>query len=273
MRCSPTCRLYPASRREGARLRLRRRQVAEHAAGAGWETYGIEPSTTVAFLRHRQLEAAPQDGTFDLVILHHVLEHVPKPLEVLRSWRRRSATGASCSSACRGSTRFRGTAISGTASTAAITCSASPNPAFAAFSRAPDSSSPRASTHRSWTRLHQGQPLRLRLLAQRTATPPPLPPSPLRAGGSLDAYARRDSLARSVAAPAARRLRGARMDWNLTDRPKRCIWFALAPSCSSPSLSSTSRLSGRRCTSGGAAACGEERIALEQRYELLGGER
>jgi len=50
----------------------------------GWETYGIEPSTSVAFERHRRLDRPPQDGSFDFVILHHVLEHVIDPLEILR---------------------------------------------------------------------------------------------------------------------------------------------------------------------------------------------
>jgi SAM-dependent methyltransferase len=51
---------------------------------AGWETYGIEPGTSVAFARHRRLIEPPQDGSFDFVILHHVLEHVRDPLEVLK---------------------------------------------------------------------------------------------------------------------------------------------------------------------------------------------
>ena len=50
----------------------------------GWKTYGIEPSTTVAFLRHVALEAPPQDQSFDLVLLRHVLEHVASPLQLLR---------------------------------------------------------------------------------------------------------------------------------------------------------------------------------------------
>jgi SAM-dependent methyltransferase len=49
----------------------------------GWETYGIEPSTSVAFERHRRLDEPPGDGTFDLAILHHVLEHITNPLDVL----------------------------------------------------------------------------------------------------------------------------------------------------------------------------------------------
>jgi SAM-dependent methyltransferase len=50
----------------------------------GWETYGIEPSSSLSFLRHRRLEAPPQDGSFDFVLLHHVLEHVAEPLGLLR---------------------------------------------------------------------------------------------------------------------------------------------------------------------------------------------
>jgi 2-polyprenyl-3-methyl-5-hydroxy-6-metoxy-1,4-benzoquinol methylase len=50
----------------------------------GWETYGIEPSTDVAFLRHQRLDELPSEPSFDLVILHHVLEHVSEPLDLLR---------------------------------------------------------------------------------------------------------------------------------------------------------------------------------------------
>jgi SAM-dependent methyltransferase len=51
---------------------------------AGWETYGVEPSTSAAFARHRRLDRPPQDGSFDFAILHHVLEHVTDPLDILR---------------------------------------------------------------------------------------------------------------------------------------------------------------------------------------------
>jgi len=51
---------------------------------AGWETYGVEPSTSVAFARHHRLDRPPQDGSFDFAILHHVLEHVTEPLAILR---------------------------------------------------------------------------------------------------------------------------------------------------------------------------------------------
>lgn len=50
----------------------------------GWDTYGIEPSTSVAFVRHHRLTSPPQDASIDLAILHHVLEHVPDPLGVLQ---------------------------------------------------------------------------------------------------------------------------------------------------------------------------------------------
>jgi SAM-dependent methyltransferase len=50
----------------------------------GRDTYGIEPSTSVAFERHKRLLEPPQDGSFDFVILHHVLEHVTAPLGILQ---------------------------------------------------------------------------------------------------------------------------------------------------------------------------------------------
>lgn len=51
---------------------------------AGWDTCGIELSTDRAFARHRRLEAIPADGSFDFAMLHHVLEHVTRPLDLLR---------------------------------------------------------------------------------------------------------------------------------------------------------------------------------------------
>lgn len=49
----------------------------------GWKTYGIEPSSDVAFLRHERLSDLPVHPSFDLVVLHHVLEHIPRPLDLL----------------------------------------------------------------------------------------------------------------------------------------------------------------------------------------------
>ena len=51
----------------------------------GWATYGIEPAIKSAFPRHHELQAPPDEPTFQLVTLHHVLEHLPNPLEVLKS--------------------------------------------------------------------------------------------------------------------------------------------------------------------------------------------
>jgi len=48
-----------------------------------WETYGVEPSMAVAFIRHRRLSSLPQDQRFRLVILNHVLEHIRDPLSLL----------------------------------------------------------------------------------------------------------------------------------------------------------------------------------------------
>jgi SAM-dependent methyltransferase len=50
----------------------------------GWKTFGIEPSGDAAFRKHQRLEAVPQDRTFDLAVLNHVLEHLLDPLDTLR---------------------------------------------------------------------------------------------------------------------------------------------------------------------------------------------
>ena len=50
----------------------------------GWDTWGIEPSSSAAFVRHQRLQEIPSDGRFDLVMVYHVLEHLPHPLDTLR---------------------------------------------------------------------------------------------------------------------------------------------------------------------------------------------
>ncbi len=50
----------------------------------GWTTYGIEPSTDAAFRKHQRLTEVPQDRSFDFVVLNHVLEHLLDPLDTLR---------------------------------------------------------------------------------------------------------------------------------------------------------------------------------------------
>ena len=50
----------------------------------GWETHGVEPATRVAFARHREVTTIPADPCFNLAVVHHVLEHVRDPLDILR---------------------------------------------------------------------------------------------------------------------------------------------------------------------------------------------
>lgn len=52
---------------------------------AGWDTFGIEPATDAAFVRHRRLTALPPEGDFHVVMAYHVLEHLSRPLEMLQS--------------------------------------------------------------------------------------------------------------------------------------------------------------------------------------------
>jgi SAM-dependent methyltransferase len=60
----------------------------------GWETWGIEPSVGDAFPRHGRLTAVPPEPSFDLIIAHHVLEHVADPLTLLHLFARAARPGA-----------------------------------------------------------------------------------------------------------------------------------------------------------------------------------
>jgi len=51
----------------------------------GWRTFGIEPAQRAAFPRHGELMTIPGDTSFDIVVLHHVIEHVAEPLAMLRA--------------------------------------------------------------------------------------------------------------------------------------------------------------------------------------------
>ena len=62
----------------------------------GWITSGLEPSTDVAFVRHERLTSIPADARFDLVIVWHVLEHLPRPLDTLRALAAALAPGGFC---------------------------------------------------------------------------------------------------------------------------------------------------------------------------------
>jgi SAM-dependent methyltransferase len=74
----------PAARCEGLNFGCGDGKFLNRLQDRGWDTYGIEPSADVAFLRHRRLKSPPQDGSFDFIVLHHVLEHVRTPLELLK---------------------------------------------------------------------------------------------------------------------------------------------------------------------------------------------
>jgi len=77
------------------RLRDRRKlyQVLDYGCGdggildalqaAGCETYGIDPATEDQITRHTMLDAMPDRPTFDLIVMKHVLEHIPNPLGTL----------------------------------------------------------------------------------------------------------------------------------------------------------------------------------------------
>lgn len=62
----------------------------------GWTTCGIEPSTDLAFERHRRLVAIPDEPQFDMLIAYHVLEHLPRPLDTLRHLAGALRTGGHC---------------------------------------------------------------------------------------------------------------------------------------------------------------------------------
>ncbi len=80
----------------------------ESLRAQGWETWGIEPSPVQAHAVRQRLQLAPERvfagraedaafaaGTFDLVTMFHVLEHLHDPMAVLakiRSWLREGGT-------------------------------------------------------------------------------------------------------------------------------------------------------------------------------------
>ena len=186
---------------------------------AGWETYGVEPSTSVAFERHRRLDVPPADGSFDLAILHHVLEHMPNPLDVLRqlAGSLREGGGLFISVprfdriAQHGDFRY---CINGVnhpvAFTEASLRSLLARAGFEIAARLDSAELDRALT--------KGQPLRLRLVARRTAARPAVPVAPLAAAREALAAYRRTHV--PFPARAAHvlplRLRGGWLQWTLT---------------------------------------------------------
>lgn len=185
----------------------------------GWETYGIEPSTSAAFPRHGQLTSPPQDGTFDFVFLNHVLEHVIDPLGLLRqlagSLREGGVLFVSvprvdtlpqhgdlkyCLSGHRHVVCFSETCLTGLLARAG----------FATTARLDAKELDAAFT--------EGKPLRLRLVATRTAHPPSPPDAPLTpALQALALHARtRGGLGARLRHKLPVRLRAALLDRSMT---------------------------------------------------------
>jgi 2-polyprenyl-3-methyl-5-hydroxy-6-metoxy-1,4-benzoquinol methylase len=183
----------------------------------GWQTYGIEPSGDVAFLRHHRLLEPPEDGTFDLAVLHHVLEHVTEPLTILRQLAASVRNGGwlfvsvprldtlgrhrDFKYCINGRTHlmcFSETCLRGLLARAGF----APGPALHA-AELDDI-------------LSEGKPLRLRLIATRTMAPQPLPEAPLEAAlKALSAYARNETTGARM-----RRLLPVRMRAALLDRAR-----------------------------------------------------
>ena len=181
----------------------------------GWETYGIEPAISDAFPRHRRLEVPPQDGSFDFVILHHVLEHVPAPLDLLKqlagamreggmlfiSLPRLDTVGQHgqlkyCLDGRKHLVSFSETCLKGLLARAGLTVTA------------------RLDARDLDEALTRGLPLRLRLVASRMSTPPPAPSSPLApAIRALHQYHRAEgAVAHIVRTTVPLRMRAALLD-------------------------------------------------------------
>jgi SAM-dependent methyltransferase len=65
---------------------------------AGWDTVGIEPHAALAAVAaqsHQLIAEVPHAPTFDLVVVHHVLEHVLSPGGLLHGARAAAVPGAS----------------------------------------------------------------------------------------------------------------------------------------------------------------------------------
>jgi len=155
-------------------------KILDRLQDRGWETYGIEPSTSVAFARHRRLTAPPHDGGFDFIVLRHVLEHVTDPLGVLRQLGGALREGGMlfvslprldtlprhgqlkyCIDGRKHLICFSETCLTGLLARAGLAVTA------------------RLDARDLDDALTDGQPLRLRLVATRTAAAPSLPVAPL----------------------------------------------------------------------------------------------
>jgi len=146
----------------------------------GWETYGIEPSSQVAFLRHRRLEAPPSEASFDFAVLHHVLEHVTTPLDILRQLARALREGGLLFiSVPRLDTLPQHGDFAYCINGHAHVVCFSERCLTGLLSRAGFSVAARLDLRELNESLTKGKSTRLRLLARRTAAPPPPPDAPL----------------------------------------------------------------------------------------------
>lgn len=181
----------------------------------GWETFGIEPSADVAFLRHTRLEAPPQDAAFDFVVLHHVLEHVTDPLALLRRLAGTAREGGVLfisvpridTLAEHGDINY---CINGRGHPICLSHACLRTLlARAGFATVAVLDQPELDGA-----LTEGKPLRLRLVARRTDAPQPAVAAPLTpALEALAAYARtRDGIATRMRRALPVRVRGALMD-------------------------------------------------------------
>lgn len=188
----------------------------------GWDTYGIEPTVGVAFPRHHCLTSPPQDGSFDLIILHHVLEHVTNPLGLLRQLAGTARDGGMlfvsvprldtlpqhrdfryCLNGRQHSVCFSEACLTGLLARAG----------FATVARLDAKELDAAVT--------DGKPLRLRLVAARTSAPPPPRGQPLTPGATaLREYARASGLAPRVLRVLPVRVRAALM-YRARERSRR----------------------------------------------------
>jgi SAM-dependent methyltransferase len=66
---------------------------------SGWDTFGIDPNVR-ELADHELITTLPATACFDLIIMKHVIEHLPNPLTVFRQARRALSNGGHLFVAC-----------------------------------------------------------------------------------------------------------------------------------------------------------------------------
>ena len=143
----------------------------------GWDTYGLEPASDVAFAGHKQLRSIPSEPRFDLVIAYHVLEHLPRPLETLRRLAATIHPGGYCMVSV---PRLDTLAVHGD-----FKYCLHPRNHIVAFTEAclrgllaRAGLETVAALHHLDEKFSKGAPIRLRLVARKATAPLPLEPNP-----------------------------------------------------------------------------------------------